>query len=206
MNNQSTIQKKLLAWYHAHKRDLPWRELDDPYKVWVSEVMLQQTRSETVISYYRRWLRTFPDLESLAAANEEQVLQIWEGLGYYQRALNLQKSARIIMNEYDAVLPDTASELKKLPGIGDYIAGAISSIVFGKREPALDGNGVRVLSRLTGFTEPVDTTNNKRHLRTILLNLLPGKNPGDFNQAIMDLGSGFCISKNPTCIKCPLKK
>lgn len=200
------IRGKLSAWYCANKRKLPWRETKDPYKIWVSEVMLQQTRIETVLSYYKRWIIAFPNIKSLANATDNDVLQIWEGLGYYQRALNLRKSARLIIDRSFSHVPDSYNELKKLSGIGDYIAGAIASIAFGKKEPALDGNGIRVLSRITGFAEPVNISKNKQYLRSMLQDLLPDKKPGDFNQAIMDLGSMICVSGKPTCDVCPLKE
>lgn len=205
MVNRNSIHRNLLGWYDRHARDLPWRKENDPYRVWVSEVMLQQTRVETVIPYYLRWLERFPTLESLAVADEQQVLKFWEGLGYYARARNLKKAARIILKEYGGELPKTTVELKKLPGIGEYIAGAITSIAFNKKEPALDGNGKRVLARLTAFSEPVNMEKNARILKEFLFNILPEERTGDFNQAIMDLGSRICIPRKPLCHDCPLK-
>lgn len=204
VDNPSTVQTKLLAWYRSHTRDLPWRKTKEPYRIWVSEVMLQQTRVETVIPYYERWIKVFPDIQSLASSNEEQVLKLWEGLGYYQRALNLYRAAREINHKKQTTLPESVVELKKLPGIGEYIAGAVASIAFGKKEPALDGNGIRVISRLVGFTGSVNPSKNKRHLRSILRDLLPAQCPGDFNQAVMDLGSLICVPEKPGCSACPL--
>lgn len=206
MQDREKIQKSLQGWYDANKRDLPWRDIGDPYLIWVSEVMLQQTRVETVIGYFQAWRKRFPDLKSLANAPEEEVLKIWEGMGYYQRARNLHKAASIVQNNLGGRIPEEASELKKLPGIGAYIAGAIASIAFGRQEAALDGNGVRVLARLTGFTQSVDVDANKKNLKKLLMNLLPEDYPGEFNQAIMDLGSGICTPKNPQCNMCPLNE
>ena len=200
------IREKLTEWYRINKRDLPWRDTKDPYAIWVSEVMLQQTRIDTVLSYYQRWMDKFPDILSLANASEGEVLGVWEGLGYYQRALNLHKSARSIINQCKSKIPDSYNELKKLSGVGDYIAGAISSIAFGKKEAALDGNGIRILSRIIGFAEPVDLARNKQQLRLALKDLLPDESPGDFNQALMDLGSIICKSRNPACAICPLRE
>jgi A/G-specific adenine glycosylase len=205
MTDQSRIRRKLLGWYDTNARDLPWRVENDPYRVWISEVMLQQTRVETVIPYYQRWLKKFPTLMHLAQADEQDVLKAWEGLGYYSRARNLLKAARIIENEFDGIFPRELSEIKKLPGIGSYIAGAIASIAFNKKAPALDGNGKRVLARLSAFREPVNLDKNSRILEKSLAELLPDTRAGDFNQAIMDLGSRVCLPRRPKCGECPLQ-
>ncbi|MBM3137434.1 MAG: A/G-specific adenine glycosylase, partial [Chloroflexi bacterium] len=181
---QSRIRRQLLGWYDRHARELPWRDETDPYRVWVSEVMLQQTRVETVIPFYQRWLEKFPTLNHLAQANEQVVLKVWEGLGYYSRARNLLKAAGIIQNELGGEFPQDLNELKKLPGVGGYIAGAIASIAFGQKVPALDGNGKRVLARLYAFREPVNQEKNARVLEKYLMDLLPENRAGDFNQAI----------------------
>jgi len=205
MNHQLNIRRQLLSWYDVHARDLPWRDEIDPYRVWISEVMLQQTRVETVIPYYQRWLEKFPTLNHLAQTDEQDVLKAWEGLGYYSRARNLLKAARIIQNELSGKFPRELIKLKKLPGVGDYIAGAVASIAFGTKTPALDGNGKRVLSRLYAFREPVNQGKSARILENYLMELLPDKRAGDLNQAIMDLGSRICLTRRPRCGECPLQ-
>ena len=204
MMEKLSIRRKLVGWYDRYARDLPWRRETDPYRVWVSEVMLQQTQVETVKPFYQCWIDKYPTLASLAAADEQEVLKVWEGMGYYSRARNLVKAARIIQKEMRGELPAEISELKKLPGIGDYIAGAIASIAFAKKTPALDGNGKRVLARLIAYHEPIDKAKNVMFLRDLLFDLLPEKRPGDFNQAIMDLGSSICLPRRPKCGACPL--
>lgn len=203
--NVKAIRKSLLAWYGQNARSLPWRGVSDPYRVWISEVMLQQTQVDTVIPYYTRWMARFPNLSELAAAQEQDVLQLWEGLGYYSRARNILRCAILLMNEHAGQLPDNVKDLKALPGIGDYIAGAIASIAFQIKAPALDGNLKRVLSRLSEFRQPVNAAKNAAVLRKMLMELLPDDTPGDFNQALMDLGSAVCLPRNPTCSVCPLK-
>jgi A/G-specific adenine glycosylase len=198
------IRQKLLAWYRRNGRSLPWRGAEDPYRIWISEVMLQQTQVDTVIPYYERWIQRFPDLASLAAANEQDVLQLWEGLGYYSRARNLLRSARILAEEHVGRLPQNVAGLMTLPGIGAYIAGAIASIAFGIKAPALDGNLKRVLARLSGFRQPVNDEKNATVLRELLVEMLPDKQPGDLNQAFMDLGSMICLPRDPQCAICPL--
>ena len=200
----AAIRQKLLAWYHQNGRSLPWRGAEDPYRIWISEVMLQQTQVDTVIPYYERWMQRFPDLATLAAANEQDVLQLWEGLGYYSRARNLLRCARILAEEYAGRLPQNVIGLMTLPGIGAYIAGAIASIAFGIKAPALDGNIKRVLARLSGFRQPVTDERNAAVLRDMLFEMLPEKQPGDLNQAFMDLGSLICLPHDPQCAVCPL--
>jgi len=195
-----------LAWYKLNARELPWRGLYDPYLIWISEVMLQQTQVETVIPYFQCWISRFPDIQSVVHASEEDVLKLWEGLGYYSRARNIKKSAVIIHSQFNGVIPGTTHELKKLPGIGDYIAGAIASIAFGLNEPALDANGIRVVSRLYDFHGLVNKTRNKNILKEYLRGMIPDGMVGDFNQAVMDLGSMVCRSANPICEQCPLRK
>jgi A/G-specific adenine glycosylase len=203
--NPSDVSRDLLAWYDRSARDLPWRASQDPYRVWVSEVMLQQTRVDTVIPYYKNWLEAFPDLQHLAAADERQVMQLWEGLGYYSRARNMLKTAKIVVDEQAGRFPDSTAELKKLPGIGDYIAGALASIAFGRDEVALDGNGLRVLARLTAFDQPINEAAAKKVIRELMQSMLPTGRAGDFNQAIMDLGATICVQRSPLCAQCPLK-
>lgn len=202
--NFSQIGWLLTQWYQSHSRDLPWRASKDPYRIWISEVMLQQTRVETVIPYYARWMAAFPDLESLSKAGEQEVLQLWEGLGYYSRARNLVKAACVLMAEYQGKFPDTVRELKKLPGVGEYMAGALASIAYGRDEIALDGNGLRVIARLVEYSAPINTRISKQEIGGIMRQMLTPGSAGDFNQAIMDLGSLICTPKNPLCANCPL--
>jgi A/G-specific adenine glycosylase len=202
--NSAVIRKKLLAWYRQNGRSMPWRGAADPYRVWISEVMLQQTQVDTVIPYYTRWMERFPDLKTLAIANEQEVLQVWEGLGYYSRARNILRCAKVLVQDYAGELPQDVDRLKALPGIGVYIAGAVASIAFGIKAPALDGNLKRVLARLAEYRLPVNDEKNSRVLRDLLMDILPESNPGDLNQALMDLGSAVCLPRTPLCTACPL--
>lgn len=189
----------MLAFYDERRRDLPWRRDPDPYRVWVSEVMLQQTRADTVIPYYERWLRRFPTLDALAAAEPDDVLKQWEGLGYYSRARNLQRAARFVRERHHGDVPTEPSALRELPGVGDYTAGAIASIAFGHAEPAVDGNARRVLSRLLDVADARPAA-----LRKAAAALVPDDRPGDFNQAVMELGATICTPRNPRCDECPI--
>ena len=199
------IARRLLEWYARHARPLPWRmQHPDPYAVWVSESMLQQTRVETVISYYERWMARFPTLAALAAASEQDVLQVWEGLGYYSRARNLQRATRQVMADFDGHLPASRAALEKLPGIGRYTAGAIASIAFGQDEPALDGNIRRVYARLFNIEIPARSPEGEKRLWSLAAEHLPPGRAGDFNQALMDLGATVCTPRNPSCLLCPL--
>jgi A/G-specific adenine glycosylase len=198
------IQKKIMAWYRTNARSLPWRGLKDPYLIWISEVMLQQTQVDTVIPFFNNWINQFPDIKSVVDAPLDKILKTWEGLGYYSRARNIKKSAEQISSFHANVLPSQPGALKKLPGIGDYIAGAIASIGFGLDEPALDANGVRVIARLVDFHGLTNIAANKAILRQNLRDLLPSGLAGDFNQAVMDLGSMVCLSSNPKCDHCPI--
>jgi A/G-specific adenine glycosylase len=198
-------QDKLLNWYHKNKRTLPWRAPGlSPYTVWVSEIMLQQTRVETVIPYFEKWMRLFPTVQALAHASEHDVLNAWEGLGYYSRARNLHKAAKIVVEQYNGALPRDLDELGKLPGIGRYTVGALASIIFGMDEPALDGNLKRVYARLFDVSEPVDSPMGEKILWKLAKNNLPKGKASDFNQALMDLGSLICLPKNPRCLLCPV--
>lgn len=197
-------QDKLLTWYDKNKRTLPWRDHPDAYAVWISEIMLQQTRVEAVIPYFEKWMRLFPTVRSLAKASEHDVLHAWEGLGYYSRARNLHKAAKVVVKEHGGNLPDELNELIKLPGIGRYSAGAIASIAFGKDEPALDGNLKRVYARLFDLKEPIDSPKGEKFLWDIARKNLPKGKAGDFNQALMDLGATICTPKTPRCSACPL--
>lgn len=199
------IQSLILQWFRRKKRSLPWRKTSNPYKIWVSEIMLQQTQVSTVIPYYERWMKHFPHVEKLARAPLDQVLKNWEGLGYYRRARNLHTAAKMIVKKYGGKIPDSKERLQELPGIGRYTAGAIASIAFGKAEPILDGNVRRVLSRLTALREPVDKTSGEKRLWGISKTLVRSTNaPGDFNQALMELGALICLPENPKCSFCPL--
>lgn len=196
----ATLQARLLAFFDQHARDLPWRRDHDGYRVWTSEIMLQQTRVEAVVPYYERWMRRFPTIDALAAASQDDVLKAWEGLGYYSRARNLHSAARLVRERFGGTMPDDYSALRALPGIGDYTAGAIASIVYGLPEPAVDGNVRRVLSRL--FDRDLEGNN----LRTVAAVLVPAERPGDFNQALMELGATICTPRSPRCGNCPVSE
>jgi len=198
------IPAKLLRWFDTNARSLPWRSDPTPYKIWVSEIMLQQTQVDTAIPYFQRFMQRFPDLPSLAQAEESEVLQIWEGLGYYSRARNLYKAARVIVDEYSGQIPADVADLRSLPGIGAYTAGAIASIAFGAPEPALDANIRRVSIRLLDFHEPPGSKTDAK-LWGFARQILPDSRIGDYNQAFMDLGSAVCTPTNPLCQLCPLQ-
>ncbi len=202
----ASISSLLLAWYDRHARVLPWRGIHDPYRTWVSETMLQQTRVETVIGYYERFLTRFPTVADLAAAPEDDVLKMWEGLGYYSRARNLHKGAKQVMSDFGGVIPSTVEELRAIHGIGPYTAGAIASIAFDQPVPAVDGNVIRVVSRLKGIRENVGVPSVKRGLEGEAAALVPLERPGDFNQAVMDLGATICTPGTPSCDRCPLRE
>ena len=203
-STKTNIQRILLSWYSEKARDLPWRNTSDPYAIWVSEIMLQQTRVETVIPYYQRWLVEFPTIQSLAEAEEDQILKTWEGLGYYSRARNLGAAARIVMENYQGSLPADKSALEGLPGIGPYTAGAILSIAFDIPAPILDGNIRRVFTRFFNISTPIQTTETEKTLWEIAESLVPEESPGNFNQGLMEVGALVCLPKNPTCKTCPL--
>ena len=198
------IAPTLLAWYDKNAADLPWRGIDDAYRTWLSEIMLQQTQIETVKPYYHRFLEQYPTIEALAAAPLDDILKQWEGLGYYSRARNLHKTARIITNEMDGKFPQTAAELIKLPGIGRYTSGAVASIAFNESVPVLDGNVIRVFTRVFNIADDVTETATKKHMWDIAGRLVPEKRPGDYNQALMEIGQTICTRRNPLCEICPL--
>jgi A/G-specific adenine glycosylase len=202
--DKRSLQLKILKWYRKNARDLPWRHTKDPYAIWVSEIMLQQTRVEAVIPYFQRWMNAFSTLQALAEAEEDQVLKLWEGLGYYNRARNLQAAANIVMETYQGALPMEKKALQNLPGIGPYTAGAILSIAFNLPAPILDGNLKRVFTRLFNVNTPIQTAETEKKLWEIAELLLPESNPGDFNQALMEVGALICLPKNPDCDHCPL--
>ena len=195
----------LLSWYREKGRVLPWRSDPAPYHVWVSEIMLQQTRVETVRTYYQRFIARLPDIASLAECPEEELLKLWEGLGYYSRVRNMKRAAVICMQEYDGMLPDDQKLLAKLPGIGSYTSGAIVSIAYGQRVPAVDGNVLRIVSRLTECDDDILKESTRRETEQMLMDILPEDAPGDFNQALMDLGAMICLGNAaPLCSDCPL--
>jgi A/G-specific adenine glycosylase len=204
MNTNAYFSQKILKWYHLHARTLPWRGLSDPYAIWISEIMAQQTRLETVIPYYQRWMQRFPDVNMLASATEQDVLAAWEGLGYYSRARNLLKAARKIQAEYGGALPQTRRELETLPGIGRYTAAAISSIAFTQPEPVLDGNVKRVLARVFDLQVPVNNFEGEERCWSLAEQLMPREEPGDYNQAMMELGATLCSKHTPRCNECPV--
>lgn len=199
------IAPRLLAWWDAGHAQLPWRSSRDPYAIWIAEVMLQQTQIATVIPYYERWLARFPTAAALAAASLDEVLKVWEGLGYYSRARHLHAAAQQLVAEHGGRLPQSAAALRALPGIGPYTAGAIASIAFGERTPALDGNVIRVLSRLFDLAADVTETATKKELWRLADSLVPETRPGDYNQALMELGQRICVPAAPACHRCPLR-
>ncbi|MCC7146669.1 MAG: A/G-specific adenine glycosylase [Phycisphaeraceae bacterium] len=206
---RATFRARLLRWYRRHHRQLPWRAplktLGDPYRVLVSEAMLQQTQVATVIPYFNRFLAAFPTLADLAGADEQQVLSLWQGLGYYRRARHLFAAARAVLRDHAGRIPDHPADLLALPGIGRYTAGAVASIAFGRREPLVDGNVARVLARVFGINHPVDQPAGREKCWQLAQSLLPTRWPGDFNQALMELGALVCLPRQPLCPKCPLK-
>ena len=199
--------KPMLVWYNENARDLPWRRTKDPYLIWVSEIMLQQTRVEAVLGYYERFTSALPTVTDLALCPEDRLLKLWEGLGYYSRARNMQKAARIVCESYAGQMPESAADLMKLPGIGEYTAGAISSIAFGQAEPAVDGNVLRVIARLEAISDNILNESVKKKIREELRGLYDA-NDGTFgllNQAFMDLGAGVCLAGSaPKCDICPI--
>lgn len=200
------IRTALLRWYSRHKRDLPWRHTRDPYKIWVSEIMLQQTQVATVIPYYERWLKAFPSLAALVDAPLSKALKLWAGLGYYRRVRMFHQAAGFIQKKLGGKIPRTAEKLRALPGIGRYTAGAIASIAWGEKTPVLDGNVIRILARIFAVTQSVDRPATLEKLWSLAASLLPDKNPGDFNQALMELGATICFPSNPKCSCCPVQK
>jgi A/G-specific adenine glycosylase len=200
------IRSDLLDWYDRHRRDLPWRDIDDPYRTWVAEMMLQQTQVTTVIDYYRRWMERFPDVASVAQADIDEVLELWQGLGYYRRARFLHRSARMIVEEYDGELPSTVEGLKTLVGVGPYTAGAIASIAFDRAVPLVDGNVERVLSRLRSIEGDPKSSENQSTYWRLAEDLVDPQRPGDFNQGLMELGATICTPQNPNCLICPVRQ
>lgn len=202
--NAATITRPLLAWYRRAGRDLPWRRSRDPYHIWISEVMLQQTQVERVRDYFQRFLTRFPTVEDLAAAAEPDVLRAWEGLGYYRRARQLHAAAGQLVSRHGGVFPQTADELRQLPGIGRYTAAAIASIAFNQPEPIIEANSRRVLARLAGYDQPLARPRDEEPLWQVAAAMLPQRSAGRFNQALMDFGAIICTAAQPRCSVCPL--
>jgi len=202
---RKNIQKRLLRWFEKNERDLPWRKTTDPYAIWVSEIMLQQTQVATVIPYYLRFLKSFPTVRHLSKADLSKVLKVWEGLGYYSRARNLHRAAGIVMNHFNGKMPDQLEDLLHLPGIGRSTAGAILSFAFHKEAPILDGNAKRVFSRLFAVSGSPGEGKTEQLLWQISESLIPKGFSNPFNQALMDLGSMLCTPKEPDCNRCPLR-
>jgi len=201
-----SISKVLIKWYNLNKRDLPWRETNNPYIIWVSEIILQQTRVNQGIHYFYRFIEHFPDIKSLADAPVDDVLKLWQGLGYYSRARNMHQAAKTIMNDYGGKFPQDYSEILKLKGIGEYTAAAIGSFCFNTAVPVIDGNVIRFLSRFFGVYESISTAKGKKTIKKLAEENIDSKNPGTYNQAIMEFGALQCTPKNPDCIECPLRK
>ena len=200
-----TLRRLLLEWYDQHQRQLPWRQTADPYRIWVSEVMLQQTQVKTVLPYYERFIRAFPDLKALARADAAPVLKLWEGLGYYRRAHHLQTAARRIIDSGRSTVPADRQTFRALPGVGEYIANAVMSIAFGQPYAVVDGNVKRVLARLLAVAAPVNQPAGQRMFQELADRLLDQEAPGAFNQALMELGALVCTPRRPTCAQCPLQ-
>ncbi|MGM0123832.1 A/G-specific adenine glycosylase [Enterococcus sp. AZ194] len=205
-DKRETFQEVFIEWYEREKRNLPWRVNQDPYRIWISEIMLQQTRVETVIDYFYRFMEWFPTIKDLANAPEERLLKAWEGLGYYSRVRNIQAAAKQILADYDGKMPNSIEEIHKLKGIGPYTAGAIGSIAFGLPEPAIDGNVMRVVSRLFCIEDDIAKASSRKVFDTAMRVIIDENHPGEFNQALMDLGSGVCKPTSPKCEVCPIQQ
>lgn len=200
------FSRTLIDWYGANHRDLPWRRTTDPYKIWVSEIILQQTRVEQGINYYRRFVSDFPGITALASAPEDEVLKVWQGLGYYSRARNMMEAARQMVQDHNASFPDDFESIRKLKGIGDYTAAAVASIAFDLPYPVVDGNVYRLISRYKGIIHPVGSVRGKKEVTRIAGELMDENQPGIFNQAMMEFGAVFCKPQGPRCHECPFKK
>jgi len=201
-----TFAPKILNWYYEHQRDLPWRQTRDPYKVWLSEIILQQTRVAQGMPYYFRFVEAFPTVNELANAPEEQVLKLWQGLGYYSRARNLHATAKIVAEDFDGKFPETYKGLKSLKGVGDYTASAIASFCFDVPEPVVDGNVYRVLSRYFGIDIPINSTEGIKYFKELAREIMDAENIRDYNQGIMEFGAIQCAPKKPYCLLCPLQE
>jgi len=197
-----TITTRLLQWYDTNHRDLPWRNTSDPYKVWLSEIILQQTRVDQGLNYYLKFVENYPTIQDLAAADEDSVLKLWQGLGYYSRARNLHHSAKTVAEKYNCIFPDNYNDLLKLKGVGEYTAAAISSIVFNEAKPVVDGNVMRVVSRWYAIEDAVNSSSGLKQIKMAIEKLIDKTQPGKFNQAMMEFGARYCKPKNPDCEKC----
>ncbi len=204
--NKYAFQNDLISWFKEEQRELPWRKDQDPYKVWVSEIMLQQTRVDTVIPYFNRFMEWFPTIDSLADANEEKVLKAWEGLGYYSRVRNLQSAVKEVKEKYHGEVPKTPKEISELKGVGPYTAGAILSIAYGIPEPAVDGNVMRVLSRILSIWEDIAKPASRKIFEAAVRELISHEDPSAFNQALMELGALICTPTSPSCLLCPVRE
>ena len=205
MNKYSAFSKDLTSWYRKNARDLPWRRTKDPYKIWISEIMLQQTTVNAVIPYYEKWSKAFPTVYDVAKTSLQKILKAWQGLGYYTRARNIHRSAQLICDSHGGKIPNTVDELRKLPGFGPYTVGAVSSIAFDKRVPIIDANVRRVFMRLLAIEGHADTSNDKEILK-FLDKVMPQEGNNIFNQALMELGALVCRNREPVCLLCPVKK
>ncbi len=203
---QSKISQKIEKWYRASQRELPFRKTKDPYAIWVSEIMAQQTRIDTMLPYYENWMKRWPTIQSLANADLQEVLHIWQGLGYYNRARKLVEGAQMIQEKFNGVFPKNVEEIRMIAGIGDYTAGAIASIAFGLEEPAVDGNVFRVVSRLFMMEDDITKIATRKKVTAICKKWMEGSNPSDLTQGIMELGAMVCTFKNPKCDGCPIQK
>ncbi len=203
--NKQQFQQDLIGWFQKEQRDLPWRRTADPYQIWISEVMLQQTRVDTVIPYYKRFVEQFPTVDSLAAAEEETLLKLWEGLGYYSRARNLQAGVREVAANYGGVVPNTRKEISALKGVGPYTAGAVLSIAYGVPEHAVDGNVMRVLSRILLIEEDIAKPKTRKVFEQAVTELISHEDPSSFNQGLMELGALICTPTSPKCLLCPVR-
>ena len=201
-----TFQQKLIAWFRKNQRPLPWRRRYGPYEVWISEIMLQQTQMDTVLPYFERWMKALPDLRALAQADPKKVLKLWQGLGYYSRARNLQKSANEILEKHGGRFPDDYEKILALKGVGRYTAGAIASIAFNRERPIVDGNVLRVLSRVYAIRRSIDVPKNRESFWGLQEKLIPRGGARDFNQALMELGALVCTVQNPACPACPIRQ
>ncbi|UII56645.1 A/G-specific adenine glycosylase [Cytobacillus spongiae] len=204
--DRQQFQSDLISWFEEEQRDLPWRKDQDPYKVWVSEIMLQQTRVDTVIPYFNNFIEQFPTIEALSVADEEKVLKAWEGLGYYSRVRNLQAAVREVYGSYGGVVPNTRKEISQLKGVGPYTAGAILSIAYGVPEHAVDGNVMRVMSRILSIWADIAKASNRKIFEEAVTSLISHENPSYFNQALMELGALVCTPTSPSCLLCPVRE
>lgn len=203
--NFMTFQQNLIHWFRANQRPLPWRKHYEPYEVWVSEIMLQQTQMDTALPYFKRWMKALPTVEALAKADTKKVLKLWEGLGYYSRARNLHESAKTVLREHGGVFPNDYERILAIKGVGRYTAGAIASIAFNQDKPIVDGNILRVLSRVYAISKPIDVEKNKEIFWKLQESLIPRGNAREFNQALMELGALVCSTQDPACALCPVR-